>query len=112
MTDLNSSLEGRHSLSKPSPPSKGGGNGDVTRIAVRRIMKILGIIAIMTLLLGGGVVAPVVATQRLQLASMPPMKQHLTATLRLISILVSRHRKSEGNVVVIEFRRLPIEGLR
>jgi len=79
---------------------------------VRRIMKILGIITIVALLLGGEPVAPVAATEGLQSASMPPMRQHLTATLRLISILVSSHRESEGNVVVIGFRRLPIEGLR
>jgi len=79
---------------------------------MRRIMKILGIVTIVALLLGGGAVAPVVATQGLQLASMPPLRQHMTATLRLISILVSKHRESEGNIVVIGFRRLPIEGLR
>ncbi len=79
---------------------------------MRRIMKILGIVTIVALLLGGEAVAPVVATQGLQSASMPPLRQHLTATLRLISTLVSKHRESEGNIVVIEFRRLPIEGLR
>ncbi len=64
---------------------------------MRRIMKIVGIITIVALLLGGAV-APVAATEGLQLASMPPMRQHLTAALRLISILVSKHCESEGDL--------------
>ncbi len=44
----------------------------MTRIAVRRIMKILGIITIVALLLGSEAVAPVAATEGLQSASMPP----------------------------------------
>lgn len=74
----------------------------MTRIAVRRIMKILVIVTIVILLLVGGAMASVEATEGLQSASiLPSMRQHLTAALRLISILVSRHGESEGNVVVI-----------
>ena len=65
---------------------------------MRRIMKILGIITIVALFLGGEAVAPVAATEGLQSASVPPMRQPLTAALRLISILASRHCESEGDL--------------
>ena len=75
MTDLNRRLEGQQSLLKLVFPSKEeSGNGDVRRIAMKRIMKILGIAGIVALLSSGGAVLPAAATPEVTVSIDAPVQ--------------------------------------